>query len=256
MHSVDETENLFISPLFDENNIGAVTMEGEDLKCTLDRDVSCCKNASVNSSKGCDVDVQNSVSFDFDSSLDTAMVDVVIDRVRSVTFRAPVIIEGLEVNSFVDTGAEVTVMSDFLFYRIPEQKRPVLRKAKRSLVVAEAGKKMLSLGVADVEIVIGPAVFIWSIYVAPIGDELLLGCDIIDHHDITINTRRGLEIQGQWIDCDVQRRSDKVATVLLKENTMIPPNSEVILQGFSLNSEVLDTRYGSIEPVVEDEIIF
>lgn len=128
-----------------------------------------------------------------------------------------------------------------------------MKEAKSNLVVEEAGKKMLSLGVADVSVVIGPLEFEWSIYVAPIGDELLLDCDIIDEKDITINTRTGLEIQGKWLDCDVHRRSDKIARVLLKANTCIPPNAEVILQGFSYNSEVLDTRYASIEPVVEDE---
>lgn len=64
--------------------------------------------------------------------------------------------------------------------------------------------------------------FEWPIYVAPIGDELLLDCDIIDEKDITINTRRRLEIEGKWLDCDVQRRSDKIARVLLKENCMYP----------------------------------
>ncbi|CAC5397868.1 unnamed protein product [Mytilus coruscus] len=88
---------------------------------------------------------------------------------------------------------------------------------------------------------------------APIGDDLLLGCDVIDEKDITINTKRGLEIQGVWIDCDVQKRSDNVARILLKETVTIPPNSEVILEGHGINCETIDTRYGSIEPVIEDE---
>ena len=33
----------------------------------------------------------------------------------------------------------------------------------------------------------------------------------------------------------------------------VPPNSEVILAGHGINSDTLDTRYCSIEPVVEDE---
>lgn len=36
--------------------------------------------------------------------------DVVIDRVHDVTIRAPVTMEGIEMNAVVDTGAEVTVM--------------------------------------------------------------------------------------------------------------------------------------------------
>ncbi|CAG2216581.1 Retrovirus-related Pol polyprotein from transposon 297 [Mytilus edulis] len=188
-----------------------------------------------------------------DPSVDISSVDVVIDRVRAVTLRVPIVIEGDYLNAVIDTGAEVTVMSQEKFLKIPENRRPQIYKAERNLVVAEAGKKMQTLGMADVSCQIGPLDFIWSVYIAPIGDELLLGCDIIDEHDITINTKRGLEIKGQWINCDVTRRSDKVARVVLKEAVTIPANSEVILPGLSINSEKLDSRYCSVEPVFEDE---
>lgn len=68
--------------------------------------------------------------------------DVVIDRVHAVTIRAPVTIEGIEINAVVDTGVEVTVMSERRFQEIPAEKHPLLRPDQRSLVVAEAGRKM------------------------------------------------------------------------------------------------------------------
>ncbi|CAC5399295.1 unnamed protein product [Mytilus coruscus] len=188
-----------------------------------------------------------------DPSVDMTSVDVVIDRVRAVTLRVPIVIEGDYLNAVIDTGAEVTVMSQEKFLKIPENRRPQIYRAERNLVVAEAGKKMQTLGVTDVSCQIGPLNFIWSVCIAPIGDELLLGCDIIDEHDITINTKRGIEIKGQWINCDVTRRSDKVARVVLKEAVTIPSISEVILPGLCINSEILDSRYCSVEPVVEDE---
>lgn len=42
----------------------------------------------------------------------------------------------------VDTGVEVTVMSERRFQEIPAEKHPLLRQDQRSLVVAEAGRKM------------------------------------------------------------------------------------------------------------------
>lgn len=72
--------------------------------------------------------------------------DVVIDRVHAVTIRAPVTIEGIEMNAVVDTGVEVTVMSERRFQEIPAEKHPLLRQNPKSLVVAEAGRKMRTSG--------------------------------------------------------------------------------------------------------------
>jgi hypothetical protein len=51
------------------------------------------------------------------------------------------------VKAVVDTGAEVAVMSEATYFCIPEERHPCLRKAKRNLVVAEAGRKMTASGV-------------------------------------------------------------------------------------------------------------
>ena len=87
--------------------------------------------------------------------------------------RVPIVIEDDYLNVVIDTGAEVTVMSQGKFFKIPENRRPQIYRAERNLVVAEAGKKMPSLGMADVSCQICPLDFIWSVYIAPIGDEML-----------------------------------------------------------------------------------
>jgi hypothetical protein len=57
-----------------------------------------------------------------------------------------VITNGQVVKAVVDTGAEVTVMSEATYFCIPEERRPCLCKAKRKLVVAEAGRKITTSG--------------------------------------------------------------------------------------------------------------
>lgn len=53
--------------------------------------------------------------------------------------------------------------------------------------------------------IMGDEEYVLDMYVAPIADDLLLGCDFLDEYDVTINTRRGLEIGGKWVDCLVER---------------------------------------------------
>jgi len=114
----------------------------------------------------------------------------------------------MEKNAVIDTGAEVTVISDRLYESLPPNNKPVLTKAKRGLVVADANRAMKTNGIAKVTIVIGDNEFQWPVYVAPIRDEILLGCDIIDEKDITLNTKKGISINGEWLKCDVKRATD------------------------------------------------
>lgn len=73
--------------------------------------------------------------------------------------------------------------------------------------------------------------------------DFLLVCDMVDELDITINSKRGIQIDEKWIDCDVERETDeKLARVVLTENVTIPANSEIILSGWTERSEIIDTR--------------
>ena len=113
---------------------------------------------------------------------------VIARRTRAVSMRAPITVCHQQINAIVDSGAEVTVMSRDLYYR--------LTKAEKGLVVAEKDRIMPTDGVAMMPLIIGDSQFEWPVYVAAIVDELLLGCDLLDAKDITLNTRRGLLIDG------------------------------------------------------------
>ncbi|VDI16906.1 Hypothetical predicted protein [Mytilus galloprovincialis] len=164
--------------------------------------------------------------------------NIVIDRVRAATITVPLVINKVETKAVIDTGAEVTVLSEELYSKIPKDMRPELKKATRNLVVAEAGKHMTTRGIAQIEMKLGNEIFTWPMYVAPIGDNVLLGCDLIDEKDITINCKRGLQLNGEWIECQTTRQIDA--------------NSEIIIAGEGYDTEGLSSRYSILEPVVED----
>lgn len=113
---------------------------------------------------------------------------------------------------------------------------------------------MATHGMATMSVELGHKHFTWEMYIAPIGDDFLLGCDMVDELDITINSKRGIQIDEKWIECDVERETDeKLARVVLTENVTIPANSEIILSGRTERSEIIDTRYAMLQPTVEDD---
>ncbi|CAC5409542.1 Transposon Ty3-I Gag-Pol polyprotein,Transposon Ty3-G Gag-Pol polyprotein [Mytilus coruscus] len=72
--------------------------------------------------------------------------------------------------------------------------------------------------------------------------------------DITIYSKKGLHINGQWIECETKRQTDGVARVRVKDTITIPANSEIKIAGKGENRKFLSTRYSIVEPVVEDEL--
>ena len=131
----------------------------------------------------------------------------------------------------VDTGAEVTVLSERLYNLFPEDKCPKLQYAKRGLVVAEAGKEMSTCGTIDVQFKLGEFEFTWPVYVAPIRDGILLGCDIIDEMDITVNTKRGIQVRDQWVECEIIRSHDTAGPVKIARAITVPALSEFVMTG-------------------------
>lgn len=119
MENFYKTENICLSDLFEEKTYDVVTLESVDLNSNMGKNdkekPNCCEisGTGIGSEQ---YKERNYEAVDFNSCLDTTEADVVIDKVRSVTIRAALRIEGVDIYSVVDTGAEVTVMSDSMFY--------------------------------------------------------------------------------------------------------------------------------------------
>ncbi|VDI11607.1 Hypothetical predicted protein [Mytilus galloprovincialis] len=148
--------------------------------------------------------------------------NVIIDRVTAASIAVPVVINKIVTNTVIDTGAEVTVLSEKLYDQIPESKRPKLRRAARNLEVAEAGKNLTTEGITEVKVNLRSETFKWPVYVAPIEENMLLGCDLIDEM--------------------------KVARVGEKDT-----NSGLVIYKEAERSEFLSTRDSMVESVMADD---
>ncbi|VDI49906.1 Hypothetical predicted protein [Mytilus galloprovincialis] len=105
---------------------------------------------------------------------------------------------------------------------IPESKRPKQRRAARNLEVAEAGKNLTTEGITEVKVNLRSETFKWPVYVAPIEENMLLGCDLIDEMKVA---RVGEKDTNSWL-------------VIYKE---------------AKRSEFLSTRDSMEEPVMADD---
>ncbi|CAG2189672.1 TPT1 [Mytilus edulis] len=148
---------------------------------------------------------------------DNESSDDSVDGGNSVSvIQTSVRINDYELKAVIDTGAEVTVLSEKVYRNLAKEHHLELKTATRGLLVAEEGKKMSATGITEIEMSLGPLRFTWPVYVAPLNDDLLLGCDIIDEMDITVNTKRGFQIKDIWYPCEVKRRE---SIRLLKYNS-------------------------------------
>ena len=176
-----------------------------------------------------------------------------IRSVRAVSMRVPVNIHNNTLNAVIDCGAEVTILNPDVLKLLPEDCRPSICPTATKLTVAEEDRLMPTSGIAVVPLTIGTLHFEWPVYIAPIGEDILLGCDIIDAKDITINTHKGLLVAGEWLPCEVTRKVNHAARVALNQNVTLPPNSELLTLGITENPVIEGGTAAIFEPFIPED---
>ena len=151
---------------------------------------------------------------------------IIVDRVRAKTIKLQVKMNDIDCDAVIDTGAEVTVINEKLFKRIPSNMRPKIRKAEKKLVVAEANKDMTVCGVTEVTLSIGKMKIKWPVYVAPIRDEVLLGWDLMSHHKFAIDPEKGFRVGNEWLSLNGEAT---LARVCIRRAVTIPAMAEFVL---------------------------
>ena len=101
--------------------------------------------------------------------------DITIRR-AGVVFTIPIKVENKPIQAVLDTGAEVTIISDKVFPSIKPSPKVI-----KEVILRPAGRDMVMQGktVGPVKILIGNTTYEDNIYVAPIEDKMLLGLNFL-----------------------------------------------------------------------------
>ena len=88
----------------------------------------------------------------------------------------PMCICEVKTKFLIDTGVEVTIRSQKLFERIPENVRPNMVKPECNVKLEVADKGLVQVArVADISFCAGSHMHTWHVLIAPIEQEGLLG---------------------------------------------------------------------------------
>ena len=99
----------------------------------------------------------------------------------------PVIAGGQSLALLVDTGATVTLISKRVYEAMDPDQRPELRPPRKFTHIEVADQKLMAIeGVIQFQFVCDYVNFECETYVAPVGDDGLLGMDFLCRHDFTL----------------------------------------------------------------------
>ena len=154
---------------------------------------------------------------------------------NGVAVYMPTELYGVQIKFLIDTGVSVTVLSRAMYEQIPRERRPELTTPSTQTRLEVAHQSYLSVdGIALISLQAGGMSFEWSVYVAPICDEGLLGMDFLDVHKYPMGDGP-LELNGQPVKTDV----------------VVPAYSEFIVDG---RAKYDGPAIGIIEPDTAEQV--
>ena len=147
--------------------------------------------------------------------------------------RLNVKVNSKNITAVIDTGAEVTIISDKVYESL-EAKPPV----KKRTVMHGAGRNMTMntciIGPVDLEI--GAKTYTSDVYVAPMDDDMLLGLDFMRKNRVVLDCcKQQIMINSDIFQMSYGKNTEqhipKIAKVTVPNKTVLPPNSAVHING-------------------------
>ena len=141
-----------------------------------------------------------------------------------------VIVEGKKANAVIDTGSDVTLISEQIYQSmskpLPLISRVVLRTAGRDLT-------MKGSVVGPANVCIGNLSFNMNLFVAPLESEMLLGKDFFSKHGVRVDFQSKEMVIGSShfpFTSETPDATLKSSAVQLPRRTVLPPNAVCRIQ--------------------------
>ena len=143
-------------------------------------------------------------------------------------------VQGREVLALIDTGAQVTVLNQNI---ADSMRLSYIATLRLNQAIEDGGEaqEFVSKFCPEVTYQMGKSTFKWHVCVAPIGEELILGCDFLQEYvsDISIS-KSALMINGEFFPY-IKRTADviedyEISNIKLNADITIPPLTGKILK--------------------------
>ena len=186
--------------------------------------------------------------------LDSVHAEMYIVRIgrqctgSGISVYLPISMCNLETMFLIDTGAEVTIISNKLFETIPDKYRPKLLETMVSMKLEVADRGLVDIkGIADITFNTDSHTYRWRVLVAPIQEDGLLGMDFLFAQNFKLS-RKGLKLNGHKVKTITEGLNLEDVAVCVNKDTVIPANSQVVVSA-KINATCLEYQVALFEPI-------
>ena len=143
----------------------------------------------------------------------------------------PVEVCGIHTEWLLDTGCNVTLLSEEMYHRIPKPDRPQLKHHASSLRVAD-GSPLTVLGEATFPLTVGGLERKHTVIVAKFLAGGIIGMDFMSAYDVCIDLKKGtVSCQNQIIPATIKGCADRCCRIMVTETTTIRAGHRMLIEG-------------------------
>ena len=150
---------------------------------------------------------------------------VYIHQVRAGSSFVQLKVGSIDINARIDSGAEITILSSKIYEKL--NKAPAKVK-EVGLQMADKDTVMKGFIIQPLKMKLGNQCFSERVYVASIGDDMLLGHDLLHHLGVCLDMRTDTLILNEEqipVTTSFNNNTPTVARVSVKQKVRLPPNT-------------------------------